>query len=66
MKPVNFLWEILGYILYIHRGFGGGKKTSEGRKKKSYKEAYKTELISGRWSASIAHLTTKEYRDMTK
>lgn len=45
MKPVNFLWEILGYILYIHGRFGGGKKTSEGRKKKSYKEAYKTGLI---------------------
>lgn len=60
MKPANFLWEILGYILYIHGRFGGGKKTSEGRKKKSYKEAYKTGLIKGRWSASIARLTTQE------
>lgn len=44
MKPVNFLWEILGYILYIRSRFGGGKETSEGRKK-SYKEDYKTGLI---------------------
>lgn len=33
MKPVNFLWEILGYILYTHSRLGGGKTTSEGRKK---------------------------------
>lgn len=43
-KPVNFLWEILGYILYIHSRFGGRKNTSEGRKK-TYKEDYKTGQI---------------------